>query len=76
MLNKILLLDIAPDPVRDPAVGIALLAVVAVAVFLCAAAAISIFVFVMKRRLRAAANPVANVPAPVPQFQPNNPNQP
>jgi hypothetical protein len=80
MIIEMLLLDVAPDPVRGPIIGIAGLIVIVVIVLMLAAAAITGLVFLLwvmrKSRQGVSLNVSDGSPQPAAQLQPSNPNQP
>ena len=77
MLTSLLLLDVAPDPVRGPIIGIGGLILIVVLVLTLAAAGITGIVFLLwlMRKSRRRNSPRAREGA-VSQFQPSSPNQP
>ena len=79
MISSLLLLDVAPEPVRGPLIGTAGLILIAVIVLMLAAIATVGFVFLLKRFMRQPETEVAvreGASQPVTQFQASSPNQP
>ena len=80
MISSLLLLDVAPEPVRGPLIGTTGLILLAVVALMLAAVAIVGFVFLlkgfMKRQPKSEAALLEGTPQPVTQFQASSPNQP
>jgi hypothetical protein len=71
MITSLVLLDVAPDPVRNPIVGIAGLILIVVMALMLTAATIVGFVFLLRWLTRKSRRDPAQ---PVAQFQASNPN--
>lgn len=81
MIVSLFLLDVAPDPVSGPVIGIAGVILIVVIVLMLVAATIVGLVFLLKwfmRKSRRSLSPSVSESSaqPVPPFQPSSPNQP